>query len=1176
MFKKIKIGTKLLFIIVLVSLTTVTVNIILSSSNFRTYVEEQTFSHLTSVREMKKQQVEDYFKQITNQVISLSESSMVSNAMERFSNAFTLVEEELSLIKQAQNNEKLEQYYQREFLSRYPSENNNSAISDFLPTSKVSQYFQQSYIANNPNLTGEKHLFENSKNNNIYDQVHQNYHHSFRSYLEKFNYYDIFMVDAETGYVVYSVFKEIDFATSLYSGPHKNSNLAKVFRASMDSKNKNSTTVVDFKPYAPSYNAPASFIASPIYKGNKKIGVLVFQMPVDKINDIMTNQYSWQSVGLGETGETYIIGDDYTLRNQSRFLIEDKVSYLTALTSSSMPKETIEKIREYDSSIGLQIVDTEGVKAGLSGVDGIDTYKDYRDVEVLSAYAPLKIDGLSWAIISEIDSSEAFIPFNKLRNQIIIISLLLMVVAIFISYFLSKSLTKPIRKLQAIADSLASGDLDTKIIRVSNDEIGDLSMNFNRMRLSLKKSFHEIELKKQELEQKVDERTVELNEALAKQESKNAQLEQQNVELEQIQHDLVESRQLAENSKQRADTIIQSSPDGIITIDKKGIIQTFNFSAEKIFGYSEKELLSKNIKVLMPKAIALEHDYYLEKYIPNTPSTIVSNNREVVGQRKDGSQFPLDLKVEIVFIDGEELFIGIIRDITERKQMDVELQNEKEKAEEASKAKSSFLANMSHELRTPMNAIIGYSEMLAEDAEDDGLDDMLSDLNKITTAGKHLLSLINDVLDISKIEAGRMDLYLEDFNIESIIKDIAITAQPLVEKNNNKLTLKIASDVGDMHSDITKVKQILFNLLSNSAKFTKAGEITITVTKSASIIEFSVADTGIGIPKDKLEKVFEEFSQADESTTRNFGGTGLGLALVKRFCELMGGSINVESIEGKGSSFNFNLPVSIKHCKEDIEKNEIIETSTKASKKVSGQKSVLVIDDDPHARELLKRHLESEGYHVISVDNGKDGIELAKSWKPSLITLDVMMPEMDGWEVLKELKASNKTEKIPVVMISIVGDKAMGTSLGAVDHLSKPVDRNRLKSAVLKYALRGNALVIDDEQNARDIASKSLQAIGWEAITAENGKDGLEKFNDNNIDLILLDIMMPIMDGFEFLNNLRHLANGRNVPVIVLTAKDLSEQERKLLAGNVEQVFSKDETSIESLIGEINNQYSQI
>jgi CheY-like chemotaxis protein len=379
-----------------------------------------------------------------------------------------------------------------------------------------------------------------------------------------------------------------------------------------------------------------------------------------------------------------------------------------------------------------------------------------------------------------------------------------------------------------------------------------------------------------------------------------------------------------------------------------------------------------------------------------------------------------------------------------------------------------------------------------------------------------------------------------------------------------------------MHADVTKVRQILFNLMSNAAKFTSNGRITLfgerRTGENGDIIRLGVSDDGIGIAADKLERIFEEFSQADDSTTKNFGGTGLGLALVRRFCQMMGGDIWVESTVGEGSSFIVELPAVVI----DVGKAESAEVEQERSEPERGkldipygENSILVIDDDHHARDLIKRSLESEGYNVTLAEGGDEGIALAHSIKPSLITLDIIMPGRDGWSVLQELKDDPDLRNIPVVMVSMIDDKKMGSALGAVDHLTKPVDRSKLKALVKRYSKKGRALVVEDDDAAREVVTRALASIGWTSVEAENGAVGIEKFSDGIFDLIILDIMMPVMDGFGFIRELRMTEIGRSVPVVVLTSKDLTREERKELNGNVEEIFLKEETSVDDLVKEI-------
>jgi GAF domain-containing protein/CheY-like chemotaxis protein/HAMP domain-containing protein/anti-sigma regulatory factor (Ser/Thr protein kinase) len=504
-----------------------------------------------------------------------------------------------------------------------------------------------------------------------------------------------------------------------------------------------------------------------------------------------------------------------------------------------------------------------------------------------------------------------------------------------------------------------------------------------------------------------------------------------------------------------------------------------------------------------------------------------------------------------------------------------EIQEKSRELEIASQHKSQFVANMSHELRTPLNAIIGYSEMLQEEAEDLGQEDFLPDLNNIHVAGKHLLSLINDILDLSKIEAGKMELFLEDFDVPTLVRDVVSTVQPLVEKNANALRVDCADDLGEMHADLTKVRQALFNLLSNACKFTKQGTITLNVSKEAieggPWVRFRVADTGIGMTPEQMEKLFQAFSQADASTTRQFGGTGLGLAISRKFCQMMGGDITVESTFGKGSTFTVHLPTEVSDRK--VLQAPPAEAIPHRAVPVSEEApTVLVIDDDPAVRDLMQRMLNKEGLRVVAAADGKEGLRLAKELHPDTITLDVLMPGMDGWAVLTALKGDPTLADIPVVMITIVDEKQAGYALGVTDYLTKPIDWKRLTEILRRYRRAGAAcrvLIVEDDAHTRKMVRTRLEKQGCPVIEAENGRVALERMDEGLPDLILLDLMMPEMDGFQFLDQFRTHETWRAIPIIVMTAKDLTAEDRQRLDGYVETVLEKGTYSPEALLREV-------
>jgi signal transduction histidine kinase/DNA-binding response OmpR family regulator len=497
-------------------------------------------------------------------------------------------------------------------------------------------------------------------------------------------------------------------------------------------------------------------------------------------------------------------------------------------------------------------------------------------------------------------------------------------------------------------------------------------------------------------------------------------------------------------------------------------------------------------------------------------------------------------------------------------------------ASQANEAKSSFLASMSHELRTPLNAIIGYSEILAEEAEDSGRLDMIADLKKISSAGKHLLALINDVLDLSKIEAGKMDLYLESFEVATIIEEVVSTVAPLIDKNANVLELHCAEGLGTMRADLTKLRQALFNLLSNASKFTSRGTITLGVTRErkdgVDWISFSVKDSGIGMSPEQMGKLFQAFSQAEVSTSKTYGGTGLGLVLSRRFCQRMGGDVTVESALGAGSTFTIRIPAEVV----DLKIRSALPAERAAAGVVSqGLPTVLVIDDDAVAHDLMHRFLDKLELHMVGATSGEEGLRLAKELRPALITLDVSMPGLDGWAVLTALKADPELAPIPVIMATGSDDKNMGFAFGAADYLTKPIDRERLSQLLQKFAgarLACPVLLVEDDAALRALVRGMLEKEGCVVAEAENGRVALERVAENRPELILLDLMMPEMDGFTFIEALRQNEAWRAIPVVVVTAKDLTAEDRARLNGQVQHVLQKGSYSRDELLGRMREQ----
>jgi len=551
-------------------------------------------------------------------------------------------------------------------------------------------------------------------------------------------------------------------------------------------------------------------------------------------------------------------------------------------------------------------------------------------------------------------------------------------------------------------------------------------------------------------------------------------------------------------------------------------------------------------------------------------------------------------------------------------------QNARIHAEQANQTKSEFLANMSHELRTPMNAIIGYSEMLIEEAEAAGKPHIVADLNKIRNAGKHLLDLINDILDLSKIEAGKMPLYIEQFDVREMLDEVVTTITPLVEKNHNVLDLHFADNLGTMHADVTKVRQTLFNLLGNATKFTDHGHLSLEVRREkvtpaeepttdapptsdtpkmdavTDRIVFVVRDTGIGMTPDQLSRIFEAFMQADSSTTRKYGGTGLGLPISRNFCRLMGGDLLVESEYGKGSTFTITLPAKVSRTaappqslagseKGDNASDSPQSAATPGSNETLAQSrttaeiaratiptgaTILVIDDDAIVRDITSRNLTREGYRVILANDGPSGLNLAHAEKPAAIVLDILMPGMDGWAVLSALKKDPELRPIPVILASQIDEKEVGFALGADDYLIKPIDKDRLVTVLRRHLDPRDArplLLVEDDKTTREMVQRLLGKEPFAIDTAEHGRAALEHLEHapQLPALILLDLLMPVMDGFEFLARLRERAAWQDIPVIVLTAMDLTATERDLLLTKAKYILPKASTGKVELIDKI-------
>ncbi len=724
-------------------------------------------------------------------------------------------------------------------------------------------------------------------------------------------------------------------------------------------------------------------------------------------------------------------------------------------------------------------------------------------------------------------------------------------------------------------------------VAMRKDELGWLAHVFQRMALEVRgREMHlreaEDALRKanEELEAKVQSRTRELARTVYELQglAEVSQVVSSTLDLDRVLESIVVHAVQLSNAD--AGTLLEYDEvrDRFIARANHAATETLARALDAEQGMPDQAVIRRAAQT---QAIVQVHDTLADEHLSEAEVRVESNFRallavpllredHIVGglivRRTDPGDFPPEtIRLLQTFAAQSVLAIQnarLFREIEEKGQ-EIALANQH---------KSEFLANMSHELRTPLNAILSYSQLVQEELEDAGIEEYAADLQKIHAAGRHLLDLINEILDLSKIEAGKMTLYLETFDVASLVRDAVVLVQPLVEKNGNLLRVECPADIGTMHADLTKVRQTLFNLLSNASKFTEHGTIFLTVKREAvggaPWITMSVEDTGIGMTPAQIGKLFTAFTQADASTTRRYGGTGLGLAISRHFCQMMGGDISVESELGRGSTFTVRLPV---YVEDPIDTPAALPQSGRRNSP-DGRPTVLVIDDDATVHDLMTRFLAPDGYHIVGASSGEEGIRLARELHPTAITLDVLMPGEDGWSVLSALKSDPDLANIPVIMITIMDERPMGYALGAAEYLSKPIDRDRLVS-VLARLVRGRepvtVLVVEDEAGTREILRRSLKPAGWVVVEAGDGHEALDCLAKQTPDAIVLDLLMPAMNGFELLTALKARPEWASIPVVVATAKDLSREDRERLQGSVKAVVGKSTTGMETSLVEV-------
>ncbi|MBI4442251.1 MAG: response regulator, partial [Acidobacteria bacterium] len=646
--------------------------------------------------------------------------------------------------------------------------------------------------------------------------------------------------------------------------------------------------------------------------------------------------------------------------------------------------------------------------------------------------------------------------------------------------------------------------------------------------------------------------------------------------LASLYRQLNRAKESLEVSAAKFQGLLESASDGIVIVNQAGQILLVNTQVEELFGYSRMELLGRPVETLIPERYRQAHKQYHAQYFSN-PQPLSGVSRTMAGhdfyaQRKDGVEFPVSISLSPLQTAEGPWAMAIIRDVTEvrRYQAEIEQKNQElelrnREVERATHLKSQFLASMSHELRTPLNAILGFSDLLAEQTAGSLNEKQRRYVQHIHNGGQHLLQLINDILDLSKIEAGRFELRLETFLVADTLPEVLSIIRPLAmeKKIEVESTLEPALWVC---ADRVRFKQILYNLLSNAVKFTPEGgrvsiqgglEGPVLSGAAGECIHMAVHDTGIGIAPEEQEAIFDEFRQVGTTTKGVREGTGLGLAITRRLVEQHGGTIRVESEPGRGSRFHFTLPAGSPRPQLAL---DVPRKAPQCSQ--PGQPLILIVDDEPEARELLANYLEPEGYRTVAAESGEVAIAKARQLLPDAITLNMLMPGKNGWETLYILKKTPETASIPIVIVSVVDKKEMGFGLGAAEYLVKPVARETLVAALERHlGSRKNGpfriLVVEDEPQHLQMMVEVLESAGYATLAASGGREALQVLAQTPPDAVLLDLMMPEVDGFQVIHHMKEDSVLREIPIFVLTAKDLTEADTEMLSRETKAFFRK-------------------
>lgn len=1272
MFKNLTIKTKL----VLLAATTLfglALSISIISINKSTDVMiSYEMNKLSAVGISKHGEIERYFSNLKAIITSMATNRSTQNAFDAFETSFYKLQKDIDL-----NIENVREELKSDIESNYisnvnyevPSSAQKRAIIEYLPKDTNALLAQYIFITDNSAPIKKKNsLTYNPKYKSSYMYAHKKHHPYLNSYLQTFNLYDIFFVDIK-GNIIYTDSKENDFATNLISGTYKDSGLSRAYKKTLN-LNLGEIYFEDFSPYEPSYNEPVSFISTPIFKDGKRKGVLVFQMPVEDINSIMQFEGMQKEAGLGDSGESYLVGSDYMMRSNSRFQknIDDKI------------------VQNLGTTIGVWKVETKSSQAVFTGQQrkGEWIIEDYRGIRVLSAFDTIDIfDQVQWAMITEIDEEEVLEPGIELKYKLLFTTIIaLLIFSLITFYFIHYLIGRPLNDFQdGLLDFFefllgTKDSVDTLAIK-SNDEIGQMTLSVNNGIDKTRENFKHKEdglwirdgvsqlnnlLVDAITVKEVTERSI-----IFVSEYLNAGVgilylyDPENEELKEYAGYAHKTDNNLPNCYALGNGIVgqvakQKSPINLSGVEAKeplihtatishsptntytypllykdnlyGVIEIASFS---MFDKKELDFLNASNMIIATSVYTSIQNRKVKELLQETELAnmeLKTNQEKLEEANVRMEEQQQKLEINNVELEEQQQQLEVINANMEEQQQQLEEANanmeeqqqqlhlseqnlkvqnnsleetKKElevKANElqlSSKYKSEFLANMSHELRTPLNSIILLSQLLEKNKNLNLSDDDVKKANVIFSSGNELLRLINDILDLSKIESGKMELVVDKFDSGEFLDTINNLFEHSAQDKG--LELKIIDEYkGTIHSDRDRLSQLIRNLTSNSLKFTKDGSITVRIANSKDIdkpIEISVADTGIGIPKEQQDNIFKAFIQADGSTSRKYGGTGLGLSISKEITRLLRGEISLESEESKGSVFRIKIPNLDADVKipdvANITQHTKIASAVPKKVEINDDRNILnndsaivVIDDDVVYSNIVYENIKKHNHFGLIAHTAEDGLRLIRTYNVSGIILDLTLPDMDGIEVLKELKNDSKLKDIPVHIISSKDRDDSTLQIGAIGYGQKPLLEKDLDSVISKLEefiksktnsndlpkkekkienidlSQLNVLVVDDDIKNIFVLDSALGEYDAKIQTAYNGKEAIQKLKeDKTIDIVLMDIMMPVMDGYEAIEAIRADSELANIPIIAVTAKAMKEDRDKSISIGADDFISK-------------------